>query len=224
MQMRPLYILLLSVFTGPVVRAQTDSVLLTNDFLFRDGVYFNFAALRANTPDIPVERLEGRLVTNAETLVTKSDYLAAKTESGPETIALNRIWAVCLDGLVYLPVPTSDSSFAAFAQLQTLGRLGYFDYPETVRKKVRITAYNPVNGLPFRSADVPHPEVHIRPRVLDFKTGEVCVADTVNLKRLTAEDAGLRKTWENPTGELTPDACFRLITAFNKQNAFYLPQ
>ncbi len=222
--MRPVYIILCSLIAGPLLSAQTDSILLTNDFHFRDGVYFTFAAFRANTPDIPVERLEGRLVTNAETLVTKSDYLAVKTDSGPETIALNTIWAVCLDGLAYLPVPVNDPSFAAFAQLQTLGRLGYFDYPETIDKKVRITAYNPVNGLPFRSADVSRPEVSIRPGILDFKTGEVLAADQFNLKRLTGSDPQISKALELHTGDLTPDACFRLITAYNRQNALYLPK
>ncbi len=222
--MRLLYFICLSVLCLQTVTAQPDSVLLTDDYRFKDGVYFGFRELCAGQPEIPVDQLEGRIVTNAETLITKSDYLAVKSDTGVVAIDLDRIWALCLDGLVYLPVPVQDHAFAAFAQLRTVGRLGYFEFEEKVDHKVTITAYNPLTKMPFRSADLSRPKWETQTRVLDFTTGKISPADAGNLKRLTAGDAELQKVLTNNTQALTPEAGYRLIAAFNKRNALYLPR
>ncbi|MFM9950317.1 MAG: hypothetical protein ACKV1O_20445 [Saprospiraceae bacterium] len=90
------------LLTTIALSAQSDdSLLLTKNFLFKDGVYLSLEALHRNSPDYAWDELEALLTTSARAFVAKVAKL--KTKSG-EIIDLHSVLAISLEGVPYVRV------------------------------------------------------------------------------------------------------------------------
>jgi hypothetical protein len=150
-----------------------DSVLLTKNFRFADGVYFNLAQLQSNSPAIGLDSLDVQYFTNPQTSLTQVDAIAFKKSKKP--IHLDSIWAICLDGVPSIRVPKAEINreLPNFAAFKLRGKICFFTYPDYRTKKVRVAAYNPVTGRPFRHGTVEREEEVIVEKIMHFQTGEV---------------------------------------------------
>ena len=158
------------------VSLSAQDSILTNAFVFEDGIYFSFAAFQKNTPDVLLSDVNASYFANTEKHFARVEFFKVLKDDEWHSLNMDSIWGFTLSGKPYIKVPqdtTAYSGLTAFAQLQIRGRICYFDYGKTVTEQVDIKAYNPLINRPFRTGKVQvKNEVQI-PKMLHFLTGEI---------------------------------------------------
>lgn len=204
---------------------QAEGVFLDRNYEFRDGLYLSLAAFQSDTPDIPLDKLEGRLVTNDETGLTKSDYLAMKTDTGALEIELEDIWGISLDGVPYIRVTEEtgeEDQFATFAKLSVRGAICYYTFESEEARYVEVKAYNPLNGKPFRRGRVKNMETVNNKRMLRFDTGETAPLSRENLLSWVQDDPQLTEAVEALEGENVEDKLYRSLLIYDDRHPVFI--
>jgi hypothetical protein len=217
---------LLFLLTGFTTLAfgQAEGVFLDRNYEFRDGLYLSLAAFQSDTPDILLDDLEGRLVTNDETGLTKSDYLGMKTDTGAIEIELDNVWGISLDGVPYIRITeqTGDDAFATFAKLRVRGAICYFTFESEEARYVEVKAYNPLNGKPFRSGRVKNMETVDNKRMLHFDTGEVAPLNRSNLLAWVQDDPQLTEAIQALEGEDISEKLYRSMLIYDDRHPVFI--
>ncbi|MCB0633260.1 MAG: hypothetical protein R2824_05630 [Saprospiraceae bacterium] len=204
--------------------SQAAANFLNRDYKFQDGLYLTYSAFQSDTPDHPIGQLEGRLVTNDETGLTKSDYLAFKRDSSAVEIDLTRVWGICLDGVPYIRLTGKgeEAGFATFAKLKVRGAICYFTFETDEPKYVEVKAYNPLNGKPFRRAKVRNMERVDNKMMLRFDTGEVRIFNRDNLLAWVQEDAQLTQAIREIGSDKEEEQLYRSILIYDDRHPVYI--
>jgi len=203
-----------------VVFAQSDSLILTKNFKFADGVYVNYADFQKNKPTYSWQEVNASLATSEEGFVAQVEYI----RYNQQPLNLQEIWGICLGGIPYIRLPEGEVTDAAtvFAGLRVRGKICYFRYKDEETEFYEVKAYNPLNGRPYRQAKVPVEKTVEREFMLDWETGEVAAFSVENLLDWIAED---RQLWES-FRELSPreaaDRKFRVLLIYDDRNLVYL--
>jgi len=210
------------IFLYPFALAlgQAEATFLDANYEFADGVYLSLSSFQSDSPDWPLDQLEGRLVTNDETGLTKSDFLAVKTDTGAMVLALDQIWGITLDGTPYIRLTekTDDRDFVIFAKLSVRGAICYFSFESEEERYVEVKAYNPLNGKPFRRGRVKNMEKVDNKRILRFDTGEVAPLTRQNLLEWVKGDPQLTEAVEALNGEDQEDKLYRSILIYDDRH------
>jgi hypothetical protein len=204
--------------------SQADPTFLDRNYEFRDGLYLTLTAFQSDTPDIPIKDLEGRLVTNDDTGLTKSDYLAMKTDTGTMEIDLENVWGITLDGEPYIRIVenTGDQQFATFAKLRVRGAICYFTFESEEERYVEVKAYNPLNGKPFRRGRVKNMETVDNKRILRFDTGEVAPLNREILLNWVQDDPQLTEAVEALEGADISDKLYRSMLIYDDRHPVFI--
>jgi len=173
-----------------VASAQGDSVQVTKNFRFADGVYHAFSDFQGNTPTLPWDSVYVVSATNPETFLTQVEYIRRK--NGGE-VNLDSIWGIVIDGIPYMRLPKGATSkkLTAFAGIRLRGIICYFSYEDEEEYFVEIQAYNPVTGVPFRKGKVKNKETVIREYMLHFQSGKIAEFTQENLVAWVSDDERL---------------------------------
>lgn len=199
-----------------------DTVLLTKNFRFANGIYFNLEQLRANQPAIALDSMKLDYFTNPQTSLTQLNAIFLKKNTEP--FPLDSIWAICLDGVPSLRVPSDEINreLPNFAALKLRGKICYFTYPDYRPKTIQVSAYNPVTGRPFRRGKVVRDEEVIIEKMLQFDTGEIADFNVENLLNWIKDDPLLAETIiELPSAE-RQDKLFKSLLVYVDRNPTYL--
>lgn len=217
-------ILLLFLMLQHLAASQAEATFLDRNYEFRDGLYLSLNAFQSDSPDIDLDKLEGRLVTNDDTGLTKSDYLAIKTDTGAVAIALDDVWGISLDGQPYIRVvdKNADQGFATFAKLRVRGAICYFIFQTEEERYVEVKAYNPLNGKPFRRGRVKNMEKVDNKRILRFDTGEVLPLTRENLLAWVQDDPQLMAAIEAIEGEDMTDKLYQSILVYDDRHPVFI--
>ena len=204
-----------------VVNGQ-DSVLLTKNFQFANGIYFSLAQLQANTPAIPMDSMKLNYFTNPQTSLTQLDAIFLKKNTKP--FPLDSIWAICLDGVPSVRVPQQEINreLPNFAAFKLRGKICYFTYPDYRKKTVQISAYNPHTGRPFRQGNVVRDEEVIVKKMLQFETGEVADFTVENVMAWIEDDTLLVETLAELPREEQEEKLFKSLLIYVDRNPAYL--
>ena len=199
-----------------------DSTLLTKNFRFADGVYFSLSQLQANLPAYPLDSVEMRYITNPQTSLTQVD--AILLNSGKQALPLDSVWAVCLDGVPSVRVPSNEinRTLPNFAALKLRGKICYFTYPDYRKKKVRVAAYNPLTGRPFRQGTVEREQEVIVEKMMHFQTGEVTDFNLENLLAWIQDDQLLVETLTELPQEEQDEKLFKSLLIYVDRNPAFL--
>lgn len=212
---------LVLAFSALGLQAQ-DSTLLTKNFRFADGVYFNLAQLQANQPAYPLDSLEMQYITNPQTSLTQVDAVLLKKSK--LALPLDSIWVVCLDGVPSVRVPNNEinRTLPNFAALKLRGKICYFTYPDYRTKKVRVAAYNPLTGRPFRQGTVEREQEVIIDKMMHFQSGQIADFNLKNLLAWIQDDQLLVETLsELPPGE-QEEKLFKSLLIYVDRNPAFL--
>ena len=130
------------------LHAQTDSVLVTKNFKFNDGVYRTFSDWRNNSPNWSWDSLNVVSATNPNTFLTQVEYIRF---ADGRPMHLDSIWGLVISGIPYVRLPKGavTKPLTSFAGLRVRGLIGYYNYEVVEEEMVEIQAYNPVTGVPF---------------------------------------------------------------------------
>lgn len=175
---------------GLPVSGQVDSVHVTKNFRFNNGVYREFSDFQRNTPTWPWDSLFVVSATNPETFLTQVEYIRHKDGTA---LDLETIWGIVIDGIPYMRLPqgATPKPLTAFAGLRLRGIICYLSYEDVEEHLVEIRAYNPVTGVPFRKGKVKNKETVLREFMLHFKTGALAEFNQHNLVAWISDDARL---------------------------------
>jgi hypothetical protein len=203
--------------------AQSDSIAVTPKFSFADGVYLSFDDFKRNKPSYAWTDLEGKVVSNEKTYITKIEQLALKNRQG-KVLSPTDIWGVCIDGLPYIKVVTGeeDKYFATFAGFRVKGRINYFSYEADSVRLVEIAAYNPVNGLPFRKGRIKKTEQIGMEKILHWETGEIVDLTLENAMKWIADDPQLYNTLTALSETEAGEKLLKSLMIYNDRNLVYL--
>lgn len=213
-------ILSLLVLVAFEVTAQEDSLILTKNYHFNDGVYLSFEAFQSNTPDYKWEDLKANLVTNPQTFLTQIQYVFIKKETEDIPLDLDKIWCVSLAGIPYLKVTELENKkdLATFAGLQLRGKICYFSFEDYRVVQIPMHAYNPLSGRPFRSAVVERKKNLTIEKILNFETGEIADLNPKNLKNWIQDDRKLLATMNDLSDEELDEKLFKCLLIYDDRN------
>ena len=198
-----------------------DSLRVTKNFHFTDGVYFSVSELQSNQPAHKWEDLDVWFFTNPQTYVTQVAHISNKADG--QHIDLAKVWALSLDGIPYIRLPEGETrrEMPTFAAVKLRGKICYYAYPDWRVKKVRISAYNPLTGRPFRTGFVDREEEVFVEKMLHFESGEITDFTTENLLRWIQDDPALVAiVKELPPGEKQEKLFKCLLIYVDRHEAF----
>lgn len=169
---------------------QTDSVLVTKNFKFQDGVYQAFSDLQRNRPTWGWDSLLVVSATNPQTFLTQVDYIRHKDGT---PMHLDSIWGIVISGIPYvrLPKDATPKALTAFAGLRLRGIICYYTYEDIEQRTVEVKAYNPVTGVPFRKATLKKQQTVEHQYMLHFLTGETVEFNRENVVAWISNDERL---------------------------------
>lgn len=199
-----------------------DSILLTKNFRFANGIYFSLAELQANKPGLPLDSIKLDFITNPQTSLTQLNAVFLKKHA--PSFPVDSIWAICTDGVPSIRVPKTEinKSMPNFAALKLRGKICYFTYPDYRQKTIQVAAYNPHTGRPFRRGNVVRDEEVIVEKMLRFETGEVADFHVEKLLSWINDDPVLVETiTELPKAE-QQDKLFKSLLIYVDRNPVYL--
>ena len=194
-----------------------DSVLVTKSFLFEDGLYTSLEALKANRPSQDWESIISSYFVNPRTNTTQVQQLI-DIETG-NIIDLDKIYALCIDGTPYVYVKEQPhEKMVTFAGLEARGILNYFSFEKLEEEQVKIQAYNPKNGLPFRTGFVKKDRVVKVEKILHWESGEVVDFSKENLMALIKNDQPLYKSVQELRDWELEEKLFRCLLIYNDRH------
>jgi hypothetical protein len=217
---RAIQIVVFSLLVGSVFGQ--DSVLLTKNFLFADGLYFNLEQLRQNQPAYPLSALELHSFTNPQSSLTQLDSVVLKANNKP--LQLDSILAICLDGVPSLRVPKAEINreLPNFAALKLRGKICYFTYPDYRKKQVKVAAYNPMTGLPYRHGVVEREQEVFVEKMLHFQTGVFADFSVENLLSWIQDDPLLIETLTELPKSEQQEKLFKCLLIYVDRNPAFI--
>ena len=216
------YALYIALIISTLASAQ-DTVVVTPTFKFAPGVYLTFEAFQQNQPDYLWEEVQTNLAFNPKTFMTQVEYIQLKN-AAEDSLDLQQIWGFCIEGIPFIRLPQEAISkeLTTFAGLQVRGQICYFNYTTTITREVEITAYNPLNGRPFRQGTIEKTEDIVVEKMLDFSTGNIVDYSRQNLLIWIENDEKLYKTVaELPEAEVQ-QKLFKCLLIYNDRHAVFV--
>ncbi|MEN0004249.1 MAG: hypothetical protein AAF798_08905 [Bacteroidota bacterium] len=210
---------LLIAISGTML-AQADSLLLTNGFKFKDGIYLSFNDFQNNQPAFTWEQLEASLVTSARNMGAQVEYIRQR-EGAP--IPLSAVWGFSLKGIPYIQVPAVDKAYAKFAGFKIRGKICFFIVEQEQSQKVEIKAYNPLTRRPFRKGEVENEVLVEQGFMLHFETGAIADFNYEEVLQWIADDKELLESVTELTEEEVAQKLYKCIMIYDDRNGIKVP-
>jgi hypothetical protein len=207
----------------PMLSAQEDSLLLTKNFNFHDGVYMTFEDFQRNKPTYKWDELRSNLVANPKTFLAQVEFL--KIKELDSLINLEHVWGISIGGLPYIRLEKGavKKELTSFAALRVRGKICYFEYEDFEVVQIPMPVYNPVTGRPFRVATVERKINVYYEKILDFETGRIEFLTVDNLKSWVEEDTQLTKALQS-LGDDADEKLFKCILIYDDRHKVYIQE
>ncbi len=199
-----------------------DSLLVTKNFRFADGIYFSKEELQSNAPALRWEDLELQFFTNPQTSLTQVGKINLRIDNSP--VEMDSIWGICLDGVPSVRIPRQEihKELPTFAALKLRGNICYFTYPDWRTRLVHIAAYNPLTGRPFRTGIVEREEEVIIEKIMRFNTGEMADFTVENVLDWIQDDPALLETIQELSDDEKREKLFKCLLIYDDRNEVFL--
>jgi hypothetical protein len=204
------------------MQGQQDSmVLITKNFSFKDGIYLSHQDFINNQPTYSWQEVNGNMHTNPNEFLTKVQYL--RHVQSEQELA-DTIWGMCLGGIPYKRLQgKEDEELITFAGLRVRGKICYFTFEEEQVRQIKMSAYNPRNGRPFRTGVVERLEVVQEERMMQFETGLVREFTVDYFKEWIQDDPGLLQSIEDLSQEEARKKLFKCLLIYDDRNTVMVP-
>ncbi len=201
---------------------QPDSVQVTRNFEFGDGIYLSFEELQANRPSLEWNEVDVQLVASQQSFTAQVAYIRRKDGS---ELPPDSIWGICLQGTPFIRLPDTAVNRQAmtFAGLRVRGRICYYTYEVEETRMVEIAAYNPLTGRPFRRGSVPKQVALVREKMLHFENGNQAAFSRENLLEWIKDDPQLWRTVAELSDEEAEEKLYKCLLIYDDRNPAYVP-
>ncbi len=208
------YILLF--FTQASVAQNDTTVILDNNFEFKDGIYLNFDQVKHNSP---ITR--SQIITNIDRedidfyeKLIKQEYIRFIDSGITKSVETRQIWGFCDEGTLY--IHRGDD----FAKIINKGHLGYFIATQ------RVTYYNdPYYTTYYYDPYMVYPRTSQETRhyIIDFSTGKIYDFVPQSLAEiLKNKDPELYKEYTQLSRRKQKKLIFYYLRKFNSRNPLRL--
>lgn len=214
-------------YVNALLQAQSDTVYLSKNFKFQDGIFMNFEDFRNNTPTYEWKEVLAGVHSNPQNFLAQMYGLKIKKTEAKEgeeseygNIDLESIWGICLDGIPYIRLSREElnKENIVFAGMKLRGKICYYEYEEFVIQKKEMSAYNPVTGYPFRTKDVDVKVKLIHQNMLHFETGETAIFSKDNFKEWIKDDQKLYQTVNDLSAQEIDEKLFKCLLIYVDRN------
>jgi hypothetical protein len=197
-------------------------VKYTPEFKFKEGIYLNFAQVKANSP-LPKSRiisiadyndpdffdkvLEGKHIYYYDNIGTKKEL---KTD---------RIWGYTRNGFIYIRMDEG------YFRITLIGAVSHFIASETTYTTYYNSPYYYNSYMdPYRMYPTSQPTTEMRQYLLDFKTGRVLDYDDESLEVILMQDPELHDEYMALSNKKKKQLKFMYMRKYNQRNPLYFPQ
>ena len=197
---------------------------LNQSFEFQEGVYMSFSDFQMNQPSYTLDIIAGELVTNEEEWTIKAQNLRIKKEEVEQPLDLKEVWGICFNGIPYVKRQLTEGpvTYAIFSGMRLRGKICYYSYEEEVTKMITVSAYNPINGRPFRTGKVATKEWVQREKMLHFERGEVIDFNRENLLNWIADDPQLVTSVKELGEEIPWETLYKCLRIYLDRHKVYV--
>ena len=202
-----------------------DSLLLTKNFKFTDGIYFSFAAFKANQPDYALSELRAEIYTNPQNFMTHiQEIMIQTTDESVDTLKIDSLWGITIAGIPYIRLPKEkvDQKTWIFAGLQLRGKICYFSFENEYEREVIMPVYNPWTGRAFRSGVVKRTQKIKHEKMLHFETGDIRDFTIEAFKKWIQDDPKLLASVNKLSKEEIPEKLFKCMLIYVDRNQVYI--
>ena len=200
--------------------AQNDSLMLTNNTPFEEGIYLTREAFTNNRPDFQWEEVGGNIFINQKNHTARIEGLYSKLDSIRKP--LPNIWGFCRFGVPFRQIDTIDN-YQRFSTIKVRGRLCYYNYLQPVEETVEIIAYNPKTGIPFRRGQVNHEEEELVARFFEYETGQEYDFDlTVFMDYIRRRDEKLWNSLNKLAAEEANKKLYKCLLIYNDRHPLFI--
>lgn len=195
-----------------------DSLTVSKNFHFKDGIYFSFEDFQSNSPTYTFEEVEMLWHTNPQNYLTQMERVYFRENN--VDIPSEKIWGMCMDGIPFIKLPkgTIRRQLPTFAAFKLRGKICYFTYPDWRMKKIPIAAYNPVTGYPYLRSTVEREEQVVFEKMLHFETGTIKDFTVDNFVDWIQDDESLVKTIMDLSPEEREEKLFKCLLIYVDRN------
>ena len=199
-----------------LLAAQPDSLRLTKDFRFTDGVYELPTDWQRNQPTTALPEDFNPIISPRTGML--------RMTSAPDDLL--HYWGISYEGVPYIRIPADSigSPLPTFAPLKVRGKICYFTYETTRTDSIDFAAYNPRYGYAFRRARLERTQPVQLERILHFETLELVPFNRHNLLRWTESDRAIYRTIEWIREEELAEKLYKALLVFDDRHPVYLPR
>lgn len=179
-------ILLCSLAT---VAVGQDTIPLSNDYPFKDGIYMSFEEFKGDNPTYTRDQFKIDEIDSTDYDLTKVRKLKVLTDKGKwKSISINKIWGLAYDGIPYIyykglgSVNNPLSNYDRLTRIDVIGALSMFRL-EHVSKNF--------NTNTFTNNMVHHDHVFILDMLMDLNSGKIHVFDYYSVEHYIKSDPEL---------------------------------
>jgi hypothetical protein len=215
-------VLLFCCFT--VLASAQDSLQITNNFEFNNGVYLTINDLQKNQPNYNWQEVKASAHINREKNIVRFEYLniVDSLENVLKTLTTTDFWGICVDGVPYIRVVDTMLNEVQFIGLRTRGRICYFEYDSYEMRSVPMTIYDPKTQRPVWVQNVINKEPIAKQKMMDFSTGSVADLDLNIFKDWIKNDQQLTNTINDLSEKEANRKLYKMMLIYNDRNPYLL--
>ena len=215
-------VLLFCCFT--VVVSAQDSLQITNNFEFNNGVYLTITDLQKNQPNYNWQEVKASAHINREKNIVRFEYLnlVDSLENVIGNLTNTEFWGICVDGVPYIRVADTMLKEVQFVGFRTRGRICYFEYDSYERRSVPMTIYDPKTKKPVWVQNVENKDAVVKQKMMDFSTGKVEDLDIAIFKDWIKNDQQLINTINDLSEKEANRKLYKMMLIYNDRHPYLL--
>ena len=165
-----------------------------------------------------MEDVDAYYFTNPQTFLTQVEDIVIKNSN--LHLDTDHIWAISIGGIPYLRLPKEEISkkLPKFTDLKLRGKICYFTFPHWRNRQVRISAYNPLNGRPFRTGTVEREQEIVVEKMLNFESWEIAAFNYENFIDWIQDDPNLVATVNEMPARERKEKLFKILLIYVDRN------
>jgi len=199
------------LFTSLIGSSQTDSVLYSREYEFREGIYLTIDQFKQNAPILKPSIVSTIPSNQLDFLTQVVEYknLVFKDSAGKEqTILTNTLWGYCQNRTIYINFNNE------FNRVNVIGSLCLFTAIIT-----RVSSFNdPINSTYGMNTTFDE----LRQFILDVQTNKVFDFNVKSMEALLVRDNELYKQFMALKRREKSDSIFIYLRRYNEKHPLYL--
>ena len=166
-----------------------DTISLSNDYPFKDGIYLSFEEFKGDNPTYAIGQFKIDEIDSTDYDLTKVRKIKILTQKGKwKSYSINKIWGLAYDGIPYVYYKGLGSVNNPLSNYDKLTRIDVIGAVSMFRLEHATTSHN-TNTF---TNNVVHPHhVYILDMLMDMNSGKIHVFDYHSVEHYIKSDEAL---------------------------------